>query len=108
MQYEFHRAVRIGAAIVWVNNMWEVREERLSPGAPGRTRTCNPQFRRLMLYPVELRARDSRIIVLGGSEMLGVAAGDFQMAGPERFERPTPSFVAKCSIQLSYGPVTSV
>ncbi len=27
------------------------------------------------------------------------------MAGPERFERPTPSFVAKCSIQLSYGPV---
>ena len=30
------------------------------------------------------------------------------MAGPERFERPTPSFVAKCSIQLSYGPVTSV
>lgn len=26
------------------------------------------------------------------------------MAGPERFERPTPSFVAKCSIQLSYGP----
>ena len=27
------------------------------------------------------------------------------MVGPERFERPTPSFVAKCSIQLSYGPV---
>ena len=26
------------------------------------------------------------------------------MVGPERFERPTPSFVAKCSIQLSYGP----
>jgi hypothetical protein len=27
-----------------------------------------------------------------------------KMVGPERFERPTPSFVAKCSIQLSYGP----
>jgi hypothetical protein len=25
-------------------------------GAPGRTRTCNRQLRRLMLYPVELRA----------------------------------------------------
>ena len=25
-------------------------------GAPGRTRTCNPQLRRLMLYPVELQA----------------------------------------------------
>ena len=26
-------------------------------GAPGRTRTCYPQLRRLMLYPHELRAR---------------------------------------------------
>jgi hypothetical protein len=25
-------------------------------GAPDRTRTCNPEFRRLVLYPVELRA----------------------------------------------------
>ena len=25
-------------------------------GAPGRTRTCNPQLRRLMLYPIELQA----------------------------------------------------
>ena len=25
------------------------------------------------------------------------------MARPERFERPTPWFVATCSIQLSYG-----
>ncbi len=30
------------------------------------------------------------------------------MVGPERFERPTPSFVAKCSIQLSYGPVKHI
>lgn len=30
------------------------------------------------------------------------------MVGPERFERPTPSFVAKCSIQLSYGPVVTI
>lgn len=30
------------------------------------------------------------------------------MAGPERFERPTPSFVAKCSIQLSYGPTQDI
>lgn len=25
-------------------------------GAPDRSRTCNPEFRRLVLYPVELRA----------------------------------------------------
>ena len=39
---------------------WLDRIERLplTPinGAPGRTRTCNPQLRRLMLYPVELQA----------------------------------------------------
>ena len=33
---------------------WELRIAVFS-GDPGRTRTCNPQFRRLMLYPVELR-----------------------------------------------------
>ena len=26
-------------------------------GAPGTTRTCDPQLRKLMLYPTELRAR---------------------------------------------------
>lgn len=29
---------------------------RTDGGAPGRGRTCNPQLRRLMLYPVELQA----------------------------------------------------
>ena len=29
------------------------------------------------------------------------------MARPERFERPTPKFVAWCSIQLSYGRAVS-
>lgn len=24
-------------------------------GAPGRSRTCDPQYRKLMLYPAELR-----------------------------------------------------
>ena len=26
-------------------------------GVPGRTRTCDPQFRKLLLYPAELRGR---------------------------------------------------
>ena len=33
-------------------NVW-----RLSADAPGRARTCNTQLRRLVLYPVELRAQ---------------------------------------------------
>ena len=27
-------------------------------GAPGRSRTCDPRFRKPMLYPAELRARE--------------------------------------------------
>ena len=34
-----------------------VSSERES-GAPGRTRTCDPQIRNLVLYPAELRALD--------------------------------------------------
>ena len=30
--------------------------------APGRTRTCDPQLRRLLLYPAELRALDCAAI----------------------------------------------
>ncbi len=33
-------------------------------GAPGRSRTCDLQFRKLTLYPTELRARDRNIISL--------------------------------------------
>ena len=29
-------------------------------GVPDRTRTCDPQFRKLLLYPTELRGRDGR------------------------------------------------
>ena len=32
------------------------------PGAPGRTRTCNPRLRRPVLYPVELRAQSLCIL----------------------------------------------
>src|SRR5204863_5613981 len=38
----------------------DVRHEIWRPwvvGAPGRTRTCGPELRRLVLYPTELRAR---------------------------------------------------
>ena len=39
---------------------------------------------------------------------LGVAKCLFLLARPERFERPTPWFVAKYSIQLSYGRAVRV
>ena len=38
--------------------------------------------------------------------MPAIYAGFFmQMVRPERFELPTPKFVAWCSIQLSYGRI---
>ena len=36
------------------------RENQALPGAPGTTRTCDPQFRKLVLYPTELRAPRER------------------------------------------------
>ena len=39
--------------------------------------------------------------ILGGC--LARFPAENELARPERFERPTPWFVATCSIQLSYG-----
>ncbi len=38
----------------WKN--YETKHLKLKFGLPDRNRTCNPQLRRLVLYPVELRA----------------------------------------------------
>ena len=44
-------------------------------GLPDRNRTCNPQLRRLVLYPIELRAdlvtRDEYISVTGNDQKTG-------------------------------------
>ena len=62
------------------------------PGAPGRTRTCNPRLRRPMLYPVELRAH------CGFSKLVGV----------ERFELPTHCSQSSCATRLRYTPTYSL
>src|SRR3954462_1560259 len=41
--------------ITTLDSTFELRPP-LSVGLPDKTRTCNPQLRRLVLYPVELRA----------------------------------------------------
>ncbi len=58
-------------------------------GAPGTIRTCDRLVRSQVLYPAELRARN--------------AVQFFEVARPARFERATAWFVARYSIQLSYG-----
>ncbi len=43
------------------------------------------------------------LVVRVNSESINWFDYRFELARPERFERPTPKFVAWCSIQLSYG-----
>ena len=52
---------------------WVLLSSKL--GAPDRNRTCNPQLRRLVLYPVELRA-------LYRAACLLVGAAGFELATP--------------------------
>src|SRR6185312_2891513 len=62
-------------------------------GLPGGTRTHNPQLRRLVLYPVELRA-DCVSRHLPGQTMVGV----------ERFELPTSCSQSRRATRLRHTP----
>ena len=37
-------------------------------GAPGRTRTCDPQIRNLVLYPAELRRHIGEMLIASGPD----------------------------------------
>ena len=73
-------------------------------GAPGEIRTPDRLVRSQVLYPTELRARGTQstyfsILLHFQRRMLKVC----RVVRPERFELPTAWFVARYSIQLSYG-----
>ena len=64
-------------------------------GLPGRTRTSDPQLRRLMLYPTELRADDDpRARVTFRSWLVGARG----------FEPPTPCSQSRCATSLRHTP----
>ena len=60
-------------------------------GAPEEIRTPDPLVRSQVLYPAELQAH--KLV---------------ELVRPKRFELLTPWFVAKYSIQLSYGRVSDI
>ncbi len=73
-------------------------------GAPGEIRTPDRLVRSQVLYPTELRARGTQsiyylILLHFQRRMLETC----RVVRPERFELPTAWFVARYSIQLSYG-----
>ena len=45
--------------LIYTNYIWTIAK-LINNGVPDRDRTCNPQLRRLVLYPIELRAQSSR------------------------------------------------
>jgi hypothetical protein len=63
-------------------------------GVPDRNRTCNPQLRRLVLYPVELRAQFYSWAILYIPNLVGV----------ERFELPTSCSQSRRATRLRYTP----
>ena len=64
-----------------------------SPGAPGRTRTCDPRLRRPLLYPAELRAR-----------FQVVTERDASLVGAEGFEPPTSCSQSRSATRLRHAP----
>ena len=64
-------------------------------GVPDRNRTCNPQLRRLVLYPVELRAP-----LKPGLPRINWA----WLVGVERFELPTSWSQTRRATRLRYTP----
>ena len=63
-------------------------------GVPDRNRTCNPQLRRLVLYPIELRAPSRAYPKIIGLKLVGV----------ERFELPTSWSQTRRATRLRYTP----
>ena len=72
----------------------ELQPPRLQPhppGLPDRTRTCDPQLRRLVLYPAELRADPD-------------LKRQQKLVGVERFELPTSCSQSRRATRLRYTP----
>ncbi len=70
---------------------------RTNHGALGRIRTSDRLVRSQVLYPAELRAHNNPGLFSGNDQKTKI------MARPGGFEPPTAWFVARYSIQLSYG-----
>ena len=91
-----------------VRTVWPTRQTRppvsIYTGAPDRNRTCNPQLRRLVLYPVELRApvHHTRSSLRNAPSI--TAPCNRKMVGVEGFEPPTPCSQSRCATRLRYTP----
>ena len=72
-------------------------------GLPGGDRTPDPQLRRLLLYPTELRAENQSICQIR-QEKSPLAWAFVLVVGAERFELPTLWSQTRCATRLRYAP----
>ena len=62
--------------------------DRLSEaGAPGRSRTCDPRFRKPVLYPAELRARGRQILLFRPARSSGSDRRSYIRRGTDRWTK---------------------
>src|SRR3954463_2067058 len=83
--------------ITTLDSTFELRPP-LSVGLPDKTRTCNPQLRRLVLYPVELRAVREQ-----AATKKQVPKPKF-LVGARGFEPPTSCSQSKRATRLRHAP----
>jgi hypothetical protein len=77
-------------------------------GLPDRNRTCDPQLRRLLLYPTELRAAKTEkalngpffIIFCGVNALVSIE----KVVGAAGFELATLCSQSRCATRLRYAP----
>src|SRR5438105_15352778 len=85
-----HRLSDSAGASTSIASLKPLRRRSFEAGLPGRNRTCDPQLRRLLLYPTELRGEEE-----GG------------LVGARGFEPPTPCSQSRCATRLRYTPTAN-
>src|SRR5690348_18131112 len=79
--------------ITTLDSTFELRPP-MKLGLPDKTRTCNPQLRRLVLYPVELRAVREQAANKNTAFLVGARG----------FEPPTSCSQSRRATRLRYAP----
>ena len=64
-------------------------KNRVLSGAPGRDRTADPQFRKLLLYPTELRAHDYVVIIRSSPRSVNWRGGCHGYCPPQTMPKAT-------------------
>src|SRR6201987_651994 len=72
-------------------------------GVPDRTRTCDPQFRKLLLYPTELRGQPQTAYCYGGPFASSVRSlwPELRWAGNPHSQTASPTVAASMSLRIA-------